>query len=248
MALVQPNPQRTYIFQAGQAAVGDQVNKELDTVYNVLQGGIGDSYIATNAAISGTKIAAGSIPSSALADQTLSLGTSFVPIGAILDFWSDNTTPTGYQVCDGSLITDNASPMNGLKTPNLTNVFIRGVSNQNVRTTPILGGEDTHTLSTAEIPTHGHGVSDPGHGHSVNDPSHAHTFTRQMEVIPNQNFAGAGFNPITNDGAQIQTNPSYTGISVNGSGTNISIQNTGSGSTHNNIPSYIGLVKIMRIK
>ena len=71
MSLSQPTPQRTYIFQAGQAAVGDQVNKEFDTLYGVLQGGIGDAFVASNASISGTKIASASVPASAIVSSTI---------------------------------------------------------------------------------------------------------------------------------------------------------------------------------
>lgn len=247
LAQTQP-PTRTNDFQGGAAAVGPFVNQEFDRIYGVLNGSLSDQNLASNAGISGSKIATSSIPSSALADPTLSLGTAFVPIGGVIDFWSDNTTPNGWQVCDGSFITDVASPLNGKNTPNLINTFIRGVTNQNLRLTPILGGEDTHVLTSGELASHGHGVSDPGHGHGVNDPGHAHSFTRQMQVMPNQNFSGSGFNPITNDGNAISTNASNTGVSIRNSGANISIQNSGSSTAHNNIPGYTGMVKIMRIK
>ena len=84
MALAQPTPQRTYIFQAGQAAVGDQVNKELDTLYGVMQGGFGDAFFASNASLSGTKLATGSVPPAALAPSTAVVGisdTQLLPAG-----------------------------------------------------------------------------------------------------------------------------------------------------------------------
>ena len=80
MPLAQPTPQRTYIFQAGQAAVGDQVNKEFDTLYGTLQGGIGDAFIASNASISGTKLAAGTVPPSALVPSTATTGITDVQV------------------------------------------------------------------------------------------------------------------------------------------------------------------------
>ena len=36
------------------------------------------------------------------------------------------------------------------------------------------GGTQTVTLITAQMPAHGHGVSDPTHAHAVSDPSHSH--------------------------------------------------------------------------
>lgn len=59
----QPIPERLYVFEPATAAVADQVNHELDTVYAVLQGGIGDQHIADQANINGTKLAAATVPS-----------------------------------------------------------------------------------------------------------------------------------------------------------------------------------------
>lgn len=60
----QPIPERQYIFTAGTPAVADQVNHELNTLYSVLQGGIGDQHIADQANIQGSKVADDSLPAS----------------------------------------------------------------------------------------------------------------------------------------------------------------------------------------
>ena len=62
------------------------------------------------------------------------MSDGLVPIGTIIDWWRDDNAPNplpepeGYQVCDGSEIRDDRSPLKGLKTPNLNNLFIRGVT------------------------------------------------------------------------------------------------------------------------
>jgi|SRR5215213_4622777 len=60
------------------------------------------------------------------------MSDGLVPIGTIIDWWRDNNAsviqpfPDGYQVCDGSRITD--GPLRGESTPNLRFMFIRGVT------------------------------------------------------------------------------------------------------------------------
>ena len=90
------------------------------------------------------------------------------------------------------------------------------------------GGEQSHTLSTAEIPAHNHGVNDPGHGHNapggrivIGDAS-----------ILNQSWYSYA------DGSNISP-----GTSANSS--NISIQNAGGGGTHNNTQPTIVLNHII---
>lgn len=223
--LAQPIPQRTYVFVANKAAVGDQVNKEFDTLYNVLQGGVGDAHISSNANINGAKIAAASIPNTAFADPTISGGFAFVPIGGVIDYWSDGTVPAGWQVCDGSNVTDPVSALVGKTLPNLTATFTRGVPLSNLRSAANNGGEDTHLLTASEM---------PAHAHNVNDPGHAHTYQASINTVAGWSAIGAGPHP----------GDSLTASAV----TNISIQNTGGGVVHNNIPAYVGMVKIIRIK
>lgn len=66
-----PQPSRQYIFTAGTVAVAAQVNTELNTVYAILQGAIGDAHIADQANIAGTKIASGTITGTQLATNTI---------------------------------------------------------------------------------------------------------------------------------------------------------------------------------
>ena len=48
------------------------------------------------------------------------------------------------------------------------------------------GSTDGHSLTTTELASHSHGVTDPTHGHVLNDPNHAHTI--------NANYTGLSLN------------------------------------------------------
>jgi len=50
-------PTRQYDFQAGQNAVGDNVDTDLNTLYTVLQGSVGNTHIADDAAVAQNKLA-----------------------------------------------------------------------------------------------------------------------------------------------------------------------------------------------
>jgi len=113
--------------------------------------------------IDSTDILDGTITSADLAP-----GVAGVPIGTVLDWWCsvDCTIPDGFVIADGQLISDAASPFDGENVPNLTDTFIRGVTNVgNVGNT---AGVSTHSHA---IGSHVHTTSSAGsHTHDV-DPS-----------------------------------------------------------------------------
>lgn len=93
-----------------------------------------------------------------------------------------------------------------------------------------VGGLETHTLTTAEIPAHSHGVTDPGHSHG---------------------FSG-GVSSVWGNPASGSSSPgggvfNMLAVSITGSATGISIQNNGGGSPHAIVQPTMVLNKILRI-
>jgi microcystin-dependent protein len=89
------------------------------------------------------------------------------------------------------------------------------------------GGAQNHTLTTAEMPVHAHGVTDPGHIHSQDGKFNTVVGT-----------SGGGLNALAN-GSQIGiTGSMATGISIN---------NAGSGGAHTVLNPAMVLPYILRI-
>lgn len=118
-------------------------------------------------------------------------------------------------------------------------------------TTGAAGGTETVTLSTAQLPAHNHGISDPGHGHGVSDPTHSHgvsdpTHAHSIPIFLTGGCAVGGEVGNGSGGPQYSTastNSAGTGISIGaagsgisivGAGTGISTTNSGSGGAHQN--------------
>lgn len=171
--------------------------------------------------------------------------------------------PAGWAICDGT---------NG--TPDLRDRFIVGAGNTYALSNS--GGStsqtvtvDAHVLTTAEMPSHGHGINDPGHSHGVSDPGHSHGVTdpehsHVISPMTNENAPGTGGTSAYtgNAGGSMSTNSAATGVSIDGAGTGVSIngaytgistQSAGSDGGHShtasitsNLPPYYGLYFIMK--
>lgn len=98
-----------------------------------------------------------------------------------------------------------AGRLTGSNTGNITSPTTLGSS----------GGQENHTLLTAEIPSHTHPLTDPGHSHP--------------NSTPNQAAAVAGG---ANWSVWYSTLPNNTGVATTG----ITIGNAGGGGSHNSTP------------
>ena len=149
-----------------------------------------------------------------------------IPSGGII-IWSGASTaiPDGWLLCDGS---------NG--TPDLRDRFVIGAGG--TYSVAAKGGEATHKLTTAELPSHTHGAGSLATGTSG---QHSHTYFCEggSEDYDNADDGAAEYrgtrwaNRTSTDGVHSHSVSGTTG-------------STGSGTAHNNLPPYYALCYIMR--
>jgi microcystin-dependent protein len=142
------------------------------------------------------------------------------------------------------------------KLPDLRGRVLGGIGQGSGLTNRTLGtmvGTETHTLISAEMPSHSHtGTTDSNgvHTHTINDPGHRHT-----QTTINDDFNNSGTNPpgFTQDSAGSMTwsniNTATTGISINSAGAHthtLTTNTTGGNQAHNNMQptAFIGNVFI----
>ena len=142
---------------------------------------------------------------------------------------------TTYGVGDGSstfnVIDKRGRVSAGFDTDAATGRLTAGLSGINSANLGAAGGAETHTLITAETPTHNHGVTD---NHSHNTPVNFFTSV--------QGGTGAGGVLTVSGGSGSTSLPS--GVTAAGS---ISTQNTGSGGAHRNVQPTIVVNYILRV-
>jgi microcystin-dependent protein len=166
-----------------------------------------------------------------------------------------------------AIISTNYGPGDGSSTfnlPDLQGRFALGTSA--TYPTGSSGGEAAHALTVAELATHAHVLTDPGHthpdpshthgastgshGHTAHDSGHVHGVvnpTGALNAQPGSGMYSASGSMNTNTGfAQIVIDAvGNIGVTVNAAVTGLgsqrtgaTVNDTGSGASHNNMPPY----------
>ena len=176
------------------------------------------------------------------------------------------TYPANWLLCDGTVYANSAYPLlfaaigytyggNGSTTfavPNLVGKVIVGAGSGWAYATT--GGEYSHVLSVAEMPSHTHGVTQTPHGHG--DPGHTHTDSGHTHQVafktPGPGSSGSFEEPqsypstgsYTTSVGQAAIQSSVTGIQA--ANANLSIGYQGLTNAHNNIQPYMALNVLIR--
>lgn len=182
-------------------------------------------------------------------------GYTLVVTGSITIF-GGNYAPSGYLSCDGSAVSrvfygslygvigTSYGSGDGNSTFNVPNLqgrvpvgYVPNQADGNFQSYGQTGGEDTHTLSYNEMPSHAHGVNDYQHSHGQilggsgypQGPlfSDAHGGSNAYRLKDN----------IAASGTQLVTSTNYA---------NIGIQNSGSSQAHNNLQPYLVIQYIIK--
>lgn len=211
-------------------------------------GGIADG------AIGASKLGSGSVTTVKIADGNVTpakLSAAVLPPGLIMEYGAASA-PAGWLLCDGTAVSrttyaalfaiiattfgvgDGSSTFN---VPDLRGRAPMGAGTGSGLTARTLGttvGEENHTLSSTEMPSHTH-VQD-AHGHSVSDPGHTH-----LLPLTGVNKANGVDGGAYTSGAAVD-NPT-SGSRVTGLTVVVATamnQNTGGGAAHNVIhPSLV---------
>jgi microcystin-dependent protein len=219
-------------------AIGLDINSRFQTVDNA--GTIG-YLLDTVTGVDTNSYQNGSITLQKLATSLVNL----IIAPGIVQAFAGPSPPAGWLICDGSAVsrttysalftaigtywgagdsinTFNLPDFRGRTPIGYVNSAAPGIT---ARTFGTRGGNETHTLSVGEMPSHGHGVNDGQHTHT--SVAHHHSYVNPL---------GAAMSTASGSQTTYQpggtTNTSDTADSMLPASANISIQNNGGSAPH----------------
>jgi len=173
-----------------------------------------------------------------------------VPVGGVIDWYrpsSSDPVPDGWVICAGQQIQDPDSPFFNKPAPDLVGKFVRGVADTpaaGADKPPIAGGQDTFLVTMA----HSHGLST--HTHTLNPHSHTVTGNTDRPTFNANVPAGATVAVLTFGSTDhVHT---LNGVTNSVGGTTGPAQGGTDGASPSvlvpTVPTYVGLLKIMRVR
>jgi len=191
-----------------------------------------------------------------------------VPIGTVIDWWRPDANvdvPDGYAICDGSVIVEPRSPLDGETTPDLRGKFVRGVSDPTEIGTA--GGSDNLPQYTVDPPAQNFTWSTETSGQHTHAwsmfsdaenwwtwQSDGSTTTQLINWDNGLDGDGTGTYPLAKDGTVGFDTDYFTRNSGNHEHTlNASVNlnafsaSADGGNAGKNVPAYVGLLKLIRI-
>jgi microcystin-dependent protein len=177
-----------------------------------------------------------------------------IPIGGVTQYAGATSPSANWAICDGTAVSRTTYATlfarigttygvgNGTTTFNLPNVkgkVIAGLDSTQTEFDALAetGGAKTHTLTSAEMPSHTHIQN--AHGHVVS----ANSFAGDLEIT---------MGPVGGDGNKYSVSDSIndassTTANIYARNTTATNQNTGSGGAHNNLQPYIVMNYLIRM-
>lgn len=203
------------------------------------------------------------------------VAASLVPTGVINPF-AGSSAPSGWLLCFGQSLNATANPeyaalwgvigttyggsgITSFNVPDLRGRAVAGVDNMGgsdagrlslANTLGTTGGSETHTLTTAELPSHSHSINhDHGAVTTSDAGAHSHTFSATRYASSAINHAASGsYNRLT------WTYPTENTSAVGNHNHSVDLPNftgtsgaTGSGSAHNNMQPTMVLNYIIKV-
>ena len=207
------------------------------------------------------------------------LASTPLPVGAVIDWWRPNASwpvPAGFAICDGGVVSDPASPLNGATLPNLNGSFVRGVTDPAQIGSSGGGSSHAHTVdvghdhgsqasasggaisvSTGTVGTHGHAWA---WGYNGDWQSWRWDGSAELMMVWGDGFGNEGSGHFAVASTSTDSGVWYTeqngshshSVSAGAHAHAVDLPATGAlgkdTSSTASVPPYVGLLKIMRIK